>query len=363
MKHIITFIPIVIIGLFIFSSCKDKVAVSQDYTVEGVVDTALNGKQVYMTDYSTRLKIDSTLVDSGKFVFNGLADTVRFCRVSVDRQYANIILEGGIITVDMKKHSASGTPLNKTFAEFSQKSDSLRRLSYENYTKLKEQITDPKELNFKADSMYKADVRPLIDDLVNKTFEANTNNIIGMIAAGEMSMSSSIGRMDTVFSQLSPDIREMKMVKDMIERNETLKKTAVGQKFVDFTITQKDSTKVSLSDYAGKGKYVLVDFWASWCGPCRAEVPNLKEIYSNHKGDKFEIVGVAVWDELERTEKAIEDDKIPWPQIINAGEIPTKLYGINGIPHIILIGPDGTILERHLRGEDMKNMIAKLLAE
>jgi len=364
MKTATTLVLASILGLFFYCSCKNDVlpAVSE-YTIEGTVDSAFNGKTIYLTDQSARRTIDSTIVDSGKFVFKGIVDTIRFCSVNIERQHARFILEGGEISVDMEKHNASGTPLNEAYANFSHKTDSMRRVSYDNYMALREKIEDPKELKRQADSIYQNEWRPVYDNFINTAFEANTSNILGMIVASDISMSASTGRMDTIFSQLSPDIKEREMIKRMIERNESLKKTAVGQMFTDFTITQKDSSKISLSDYAGKGKYVLVDFWASWCGPCRGEVPNLKEIYSKYKGDKFEIVGVAVWDELERTKKAIEEDKITWPQILDAGEIPTKLYGINGIPHIILIGPDGTIIARELRDQAIKAKIAEVMGK
>ena len=133
--------------------------------------------------------------------------------------------------------------------------------------------------------------------------------------------------------------------------------------FIDFTIENGnlDGSKASLSDYVGKGKYVLVDFWASWCGPCIAEIPVLMEVYNKYKGDKFEILSVAVWDKREETLKSLEKHKIPWPQIIDADKIPTDLYGIKGIPHIILFGPDGKIIQRGLRGNALKAKVAEVI--
>ena len=116
-----------------------------------------------------------------------------------------------------------------------------------------------------------------------------------------------------------------------------------------------------LSDYVGKGKYVLVDFWASWCGPCRAEIPNLIKVYNQYKGKKFEVLGVATWDEPDDTKKAIEELKIPYPQMLNAQKAGSNAYGITGIPQIILFGPDGTIVKRNLRGDAIEKTVAEVL--
>ena len=138
----------------------------------------------------------------------------------------------------------------------------------------------------------------------------------------------------------------------------TLKLTAEGQPFVDFEV---DGQK--FSDYIGHGKYVLVDFWASWCGPCRGEMPNLRSVYEDFAGEQFDMLSVAVWDKPEDTARAAEEENIVWQQIVNAQKIPTDLYGIDGIPHIILFGPDGTILKRNLRGAEIRKAVAEALGK
>lgn len=138
------------------------------------------------------------------------------------------------------------------------------------------------------------------------------------------------------------------------------KATDSGQKFKDFSVYYKGKM-LNLSDYVGKGKYVLVDFWASWCGPCMQEIPNLINVYKKYAGEKFDVLGVAVNDKPQNTEQAIEKLGIPYPQIIGAGNEISAIYGINAIPHIILFAPDGTVLHRGLRGAQIEEAIKKVL--
>ena len=150
--------------------------------------------------------------------------------------------------------------------------------------------------------------------------------------------------------------------------------TRVGQPFVDFTVEHvlgkaADGSLIteqrSLSDYVGKGKYILVDFWSPWCPPCKEELPNIKNVYEKYHGDKFDILSVAVWEESHNMDWHDTIDTaavygITWNQINNGHREPASLYGIDGIPHVILFGPDGTILKRDLRGEVLEAAVAEV---
>jgi thiol-disulfide isomerase/thioredoxin len=160
--------------------------------------------------------------------------------------------------------------------------------------------------------------------------------------------------MDSILNVVDPAVKEIPAIKTLAASIVAKKASAEGAKFTDFEIGG-----VKFSDFIGKGKYVLVDFWASWCGPCKEEIPNIKKVYNKYNGEDFDVLSVAVWDKATASISAANALGITWKQIIDAQRIPTDIYGIQGIPHIMLIGPDGTILKRDLRGADIEAEVAK----
>ena len=337
----------------------------KSYIIEGIVpDDSYNNQMVYMFDYETQQNVDSAMVIDGKFTFTGTADAAMIRRMTLKRLYVNFVLENGKIYLDMAvPESAKGAPLNEELSKYMTERN-IYGISYSDKYKELMQLKDVdgetlQKMNNDNLEQYKSNV----NQLCSTFFDANKNNILGAFILCDWSNFLEPEQVETLYAEADDVVRNFKMLQNIVEAILRKKQTAEGMPFTDFTIENGnlDGSKVSLSDYVGNGKYLLVDFWASWCAPCIAEIPTLKEVYSKYKGDKFEILGIAVWDKREETLKSLEKHNTTWSQIIDANRIPTELYGIDGIPHIILFGPDGTIVARGLRGDALKAKIAEIM--
>ena len=160
------------------------------------------------------------------------------------------------------------------------------------------------------------------------------------------------GKLDTSL------MKNSKAVAQVIARNEALAATAEGKMYADFPAVLEDGTPTKLSEYLD-GKYVILDFWASWCPWCIGEVPFLKAVYEKYHGPEFEIIGVDVADTMDKAKMAMEEHGINWPQIYSVERVNGTYFGSRGIPLIILLGPDGKVLARDLRCEEIEEAVSK----
>ena len=145
---------------------------------------------------------------------------------------------------------------------------------------------------------------------------------------------------------------------DYVAKQERLE---VGQPFIDFTLQTKDGEDVTLSEKIAQNKLTLVDFWASWCGPCRHENPVVKAAYEKYHELGFEVVGVSVDQDEAAWLKAVEEDKLPWMQVRDSEDKVSEDYMIYYIPSNFLFDQNGTMIAKGLRGEDLEAKLAEIL--
>ena len=168
---------------------------------------------------------------------------------------------------------------------------------------------------------------------------------------------------EAIISKMPAELLENEQVAYIKKGLDARKNTAEGMMFTDFTVEhvygydrsvdpQPLKQEVKFSDYVGKGTYVLIDFWSPWCGPCRREIPNIQTVYEEYKDKGLQVLSLAVWERKPQshTIETAAQLGMDWLHINNCGQIPTDIYGIEGIPHLMLIGPDGTILKRGFHG-------------
>ncbi len=305
------------------------------------------------------LAIDTTVaVTDGKFVVELPTDRTALATVTLGSVKAQFIPDGTPLEIAVKEDGtvrvASKKPAISVQEKYKAYNDAMEKLDKETSDKL-DALGDEAEDSAK-NAVYD-DYRTAAAEFNKKAFEENKDNIVGAYVLRVMQYDLEPAQLDSMLNLLDPSLAETQVVSRMKAAVNAKKNTAEGKMFTDF-----DIDGVKLSDYVGKGKYVLVDFWASWCGPCKREIPNIKNVYTKYAGKDFDVLSVAVWDQPQASVDTAKAYGVNWNEIVNAQTVPTELYGIQGIPHIILFGPDGTILKRDLRGEGIEEEVAKHVA-
>lgn len=347
-----------------------KVVITQpkagNYRIDGMAPADANGQWVYLYKPSGQGASDSVQIANGRFTLERpVAEDGLIVHLVIPRSYnLSFIPEEGIIKADLAASGATGTPLND---EHTQKSKYRKGLIEEARAKLKS-IRADKNLDDKAkeeaqekvsDELY-AKIKPLAE----ADLKEHPNDAIGLIALQNLlgMEDVNVAKAEALLQQAGDRLRAEESITKMVTRLRRVEATQAGAQFVDFEGVDDANKAVRLSDYVGKGHYVLVDFWASWCGPCRREIGHLKKVRDAYTDKGLVILGTVVWDEMEDHLKAMKELEITWPQIFNKTEA-TELYGIAGIPQIILFDPAGKIVARDLRGEEINKLLDKALQD
>lgn len=359
----------------LLAACSEK----PGYEISGTVSNAdLNGKYVYLYEYGVKdaSPLDSALVANGTFLLKGTQNnpalrTLRFApdvvepvRVNAGENApfaATFVLENAKLAVVLDSTSTvSGTPEN----------DDQRALQVE-IKKLRAGMRDLiKDMRSGDEKLIKA-AEEKYEQIDRKITEAVVNYILAhndkQTAAKNMydfRYDISEEQQNAILDKADSTFKAVPGIDNMINHLNILKKVAVGQKFTDFEMADAQGTMHKLSEFVGNGKIVLIDFWASWCPPCRKEMPNLVEAYKKYKNKGFDIVGISLDNKPDAWAKGIKDLGITWTQLSdlkgwqNSG---AALYGVNSIPHTILVGKDGTILAKNLHGEELDAKIKEVL--
>lgn len=353
------------VGSVAFTACQN----SASYKIMGTADGVADGEIVYLQEYTNGdlIVIDSATVKNGAFAFAGKQDSAvcRYITYMNDEQrfFTDLFLENGTINVTLGQESkVSGTSNNDIYQKFK---DEFMALSKEMNDMYMQAQSDSSLTEEQVDAiMAEIEEKDSIGmEMVYKTIEDNITNAVGVFLLPSYAGAFELDRQKALVEKVPAELvnERISMLKEFIEISE---KTAVGQHFVDFSMNTPEGETVSLSDFISQNKYTLVDFWASWCGPCRKEMPNVVEAYNQYKGKGFGIVGISLDNNEDKWKEAINELGITWPQMSDLqgwGNEGAKLYGVNSIPATVLIDQEGTIVARNLRGEAIADKLNELL--
>jgi len=333
------------------------------YTLNGKVAQLQRVAKVYLAyNTGTADQIDSAIVTDGSFSFTGVIEEPVRAYLVLTREaivthnlkdnYIDFYLEAGTIRLDgtdsLKNAKFSGGRVN------------------EDYQRLKIALTAVRKDTRTGNDSDKKDAFARVKKNISVGFiKNNPNSIISLYTLQKLGgQIPDVEEVEPLFNSLSAMVRNSKPGVEYAERLSKVKATAIGAAALNFTLPDAFGKMVSLHEF--KGKYVLIDFWASWCGPCRAENPNLVKAYRKYKNRNFTILGISLDDSNAKDEwfKAVKKDHLTWTQVSDLqgwNTIAARLYAIEAIPQNFLIAPDGKIVAKNVRGQELEDILAKLL--
>ena len=328
-------------AVIVMASCGGRKP-DNTYTITCTLPSQISDMEcvyLYTVSNDRPVLLDSAKVVNGQFKMSGVApDTIMqalLMRNGNVRELKDLapmwsfFVEQGDIVIDTNSFFATGTPTNDGI------NDWMSQLMT---------AASPEE----------------IARFLNEHWAEHSSDFVGAYVLEMMSAYLDFATVDALASQIPDDLIQQYAVFRMFkEQLEAVRKMQPGCDFTDGELTTIDGGSVKLSDYVGKGDYVLVDFWASWCGPCRQAMPELQALAPKFKSLK--ILGVAVNDDVPDTKKAIDDLNIKWSVVFDNKGAVARTYGVNAIPAMILFSPDGKIAARDINVAELESVLTELV--
>jgi len=328
-------LQLLLLVVFLVSCNTNKNNENEGYLINGVIEGVPDGKAVLARlDLVTneRVDVDTTEIKNGKFTFKGSLESPYLHTIFLNEEpQIFFFLENSHIEIKAKLNEIKNMKITGS------KEDSLFR-SYKyidifDRKKGMEIMLNHSDYSFAAFAAY---------------YQFQMYNI-------------DIDTLDMIVNNFKEPITKSAYYKHLKKILPTIKRVAIAQPAPEFSIPNTEDKLVSLDDF--KGKYVLLDFWASWCAPCRAANPGLVETYHRFSKSNFTIVGISVDKDRERWIKAIKADKLPWTNLSNLDgwdEVSTK-YGVKAVPQNFLLDPEGIIIAKNIEKEDLVKKLEDIL--